>query len=153
MAIGRSIVATWPLTPSPKICTSPGRSANGRAHDIEARMAAATLSRVTGISRRARVPIGGRGVSSVAASIISAIGVMPAIGSLENAPSEYDTAPTSLPSMYTGLPLMPAMTPVWASGPPSSLARIRSRRGPMTLRSTPMMWTLNSSILSPCQTV
>ena len=116
-------------------------------------MAAATLSRVTGISSRARVPIGGRGVSSVAASIISAIGVMPAIGSFENAPSEYDTAPTSLPSMYTGLPLMPAMTPVWASGPPSSLARIRSRRGPMTFRSTPMMWTLNSSILSPCQTV
>ena len=62
-------------------------------------MADARLSRVTGISSRARTPIGGRGVSSVAASIISVIGVMPAIGSFENEPSEYDTAPTSCPSM------------------------------------------------------
>ena len=68
--------------------------------------------RVTGISSRARTPIGGRGVSSVAASIISVIGVMPAIGSLENEPREYEIAPTSWPSMYTGLPLIPAITPV-----------------------------------------
>ena len=32
-------------------------------------------------------------------SVISAIGVMPAIGSLENAPSAYETAPMSRPSM------------------------------------------------------
>ena len=81
------------------------------------------------------------------APVISPIGVMPAIGSCGKLPSEYDTAPTSLPSMYTGLPLIPAMTPVVASGPPSSLARIRSRRGPMTLCRTPMMWALNSSIV------
>src|SRR3954468_4526597 len=78
---------------------------------------------------------------------------MPAIGSFENAPSEYDTAPTMRPSTYTGLPLIPAMTPVLASGPPSSLARMRLRLGPSTLRSTPMNWTLNSSMWSPSNTV
>ena len=83
----------------------------------------------------------------------SAIGVMPAMGSFENDPSEYETAPRRRPSMYTGLPLIPAMTPVCASGPPSNFARIRFRRGPMTFRSTPMMWTLNSSSRSPSNTV
>ena len=34
----------------------------------------------------------------IVASTISSIGVMPAIGSVENWPSEYDTAPISLPS-------------------------------------------------------
>src|SRR4051794_17873277 len=45
------------------------------------------------------------------------------------------------------------MTPVLASGPPSSLARMRLRLGPSTLRSTPMNWTLNSSMWSPSNTV
>ena len=35
----------------------------------------------------------------VVASVISSIGVMPAIGSFENCPSEYETAPISRPSM------------------------------------------------------
>ena len=48
---------------------------------------------------------------------------------------------------------MPAMTPVLARGPPSSLARMRFRLGPITFRSTPMNWTLNSSIRSPSKTV
>ena len=51
--------------------------------------------------------------------------------------------------MYTGLPLMPAMTPVLASGPPSSRARMRLRFGPMTLRITPRISTLKSSSLVP----
>jgi hypothetical protein len=78
---------------------------------------------------------------------------MPAIGSLEKAPSEYETAPTRRPSMYTGLPLIPAITPVWARGPPSSLARIRLRLGPMTFLRTPRMCTLKSSSRSPSNTV
>src|SRR4051794_16131721 len=45
------------------------------------------------------------------------------------------------------------MTPVFASGPPSSRARMRSRRGPIELRSTPMISTLKSSSLSPANTV
>jgi len=45
-------------------------------------------------------------------SSMSAIGVTPAIGSFENCPIRNASAPTSFPSMYTGLPLMPATTPV-----------------------------------------
>src|SRR4029450_6325318 len=41
---------------------------------------------------------------------ISPIGVVPAVGPLAKAPIRYDTAPTSLPSTYTGLPLMPETT-------------------------------------------
>ena len=55
--------------------------------------------------------------------------------------------------MYTGLPLIPAMTPVSASGPPSSLARMRSRCGASTFFSVPMMRTVNSSTASPRKTV
>ena len=47
----------------------------------------------------------------------------------------------------------PAATPVSASGPPSSRARIRSRCGPCTLRSTPRMWTLKSCSSAPWKTV
>ena len=38
---------------------------------------------------------------------MSAIGVTPAIGSFENSPMRKASAPASLPSRYTGLPLMP----------------------------------------------
>ena len=55
--------------------------------------------------------------------------------------------------MYTGLPLIPAMTPVLASGPPSSFARMRLRCVPMTFSSTPMMCALNSSTWVPSNTV
>src|SRR5439155_1397366 len=54
--------------------------------------------------------------------------------------------------MNTGLPLIPAMTPVFSSGPPSRRARIRLCLGPMFSR-TPMIWTLKSSIRVPSKTV
>ena len=59
--------------------------------------AAVSPSRVIGSSMRA-CGAGARRVIAVA-SFISAIGVMPAIASFENAPIEYDTAPISRPSM------------------------------------------------------
>ena len=97
-----------------------------------------------GERRRAAAPIGigairgpGAPAPRVVASTISPIGVMPAMGSVANEPSAYDTAPIIRPSTYTGLPLMPAMTPVLASGPPLSLAMIRSRCGPTFERTTP----------------
>ncbi len=55
--------------------------------------------------------------------------------------------------MKTGLPLMPAATPVSASGPPSSRARIRSRFGPWMFFRTPMIWTLKSLSSVPSKTV
>ena len=45
---------------------------------------------------------------------IWAIGVMPAIASVANVQPKA-TAPTSRPSIQTGLPLIPAMTPVRSS--------------------------------------
>ena len=48
---------------------------------------------------------------------------------------------------------MPAMTPVLASGPPSSRARIRLRLRADDVLETPRMWTLNSSTLVPSNTV
>src|ERR1700678_617817 len=57
---------------------------------------------------------------------ISAIGVIPAMGSLLNCPIRYDNAPSNLPSMYTGLPLMPATTPVYSGLEPRRRARIIS---------------------------
>ncbi len=49
-----------------------------------------------------------RGAPGVpAASVISPMGVIPASGSFGNEPSAYDTAPSSRPLMYTGLPLIP----------------------------------------------
>ena len=56
-------------------------------------------------------------------------------------------------STYTGLPLMPAMTPVLASGPPLSRAMMRSRCGPMVDRTTPRICAWNSSIAVPLNTV
>ncbi len=43
------------------------------------------------------------------------MGVTPAIGSLENSPMRKASAPPALPSRYTGLPLMPATTPVYSA--------------------------------------
>src|SRR3990172_2653287 len=48
---------------------------------------------------------------------------------------------------------MPAMTPVLARGPPSSRARIRLRRVPMTFSRTPRMLTVNSSTRVPSNIV
>jgi hypothetical protein len=61
------------------------------------RNAAASPSRVIGRSSRARIVAGRR--DEAVASIISAIGVMPAIGSFEKLPTEYETAPINRPSM------------------------------------------------------
>ena len=153
VAIGRSKVPMPAFNAaSPKTWTSAGLSANGRIQLNAWRSDALRLSGVSGTWSSTRAACR-RGPVKVAASVISSIGVMPAIGSLENWPSEYETAPTRRPSMYTGLPLMPAITPVLASGPPSSRARIRFRRGPIALRSTPRMWTVNSSRRSPSKTV
>ena len=48
---------------------------------------------------------------------------MPAIASLANGQPKA-TAPTSRPSRKTGLPLMPAMTPLFSSPLPVSRARM-----------------------------
>jgi len=98
-------------------------------------------------------PSAGRGSPPSTAVSISAIGVIPAMGSRGKVPREYETAPMSRPSTYTGLPLMPCITPVVARGPPSSFARIRSRPGATTFLSTPMMCARNSSSWVPAYTV
>ena len=54
-------------------------------------------SGVTGSAMRACSVAARRG--STVASFISRMGVIPAIGSFENDPIEYDTAPISRPSM------------------------------------------------------
>ena len=139
-AIGRSIDPIRLQSPEPPDSTSTceGSSANGRARPRSRAQMSISCAGVAGqVIDTGREPRAAAGI--VVASTISAIGVMPAMGSVENWPSEYETAPTRRPSTYTGLPLMPAMTPVLASGPPASLARIRLRLGPMTLRRTPRM--------------
>ncbi len=55
--------------------------------------------------------------------------------------------------MNTGLPLMPAITPVLSRGPPSRRARITLCRGPRAFSSTPRTRTLNSSMRLPSKTV
>ena len=82
---------------------------------------------------------------------ISSIGRMPAMASVANG-NAMATAPTSRPSMNTGLPLIPCMTPVLASGPPESRPRISDCLGPIFSR-TPRISTSNSSIRSPENTV
>ncbi len=88
VAIGRSSVPMPALTdPSPKTWTSDGLSANGRIHAKACRSEARSPSCVIGIGRSTRAACR-RGPGSVASSVISPIGVMPAIGSFENWPSE-----------------------------------------------------------------
>ncbi len=90
VAIGRSSVpsappaaATRPSPPIPKYRASSGRSANGRFQLSALRNAAVRFSRVSGNSTLTRAPAGRASVNDVA-SVISAIGVMPAMGSFEN---------------------------------------------------------------------
>ena len=85
-----------PLTPTN--CASFGRSAKGRFQLSARRKAVVRFSRVSGKSSCMRAARGRVSLSPVA-SVISSIGVMPAIGSFENAPSAYDTAPINRPSM------------------------------------------------------
>ena len=102
VAIGRSSVPNW-LPPRPATAVMPvnsvsfGRSANGRFQASALRNAAERPSRVSGNSTFTRAP-GGRTSLKVVESVISAIGVMPAIGSFEKLPRAYETAPISLPS-------------------------------------------------------
>ena len=97
--IGRSMAPIWEPAAAgmPMTWTSAGRLANGASRLCTAVSTAERPSRVIGSSMRpcaSAVRLG-----TAVASFISAIGVMPAIGSLENAPIEYETAPISLPSM------------------------------------------------------
>ncbi len=98
VAIGRSIVPTLASRPLPNTWTSLGLSAKGRIHENACRNDARMLSLVSGICRSTR-PAWRRGAACAVASTISSNGVMPAIGSFENCPSEYDTAPTRRPSI------------------------------------------------------
>ena len=72
---------------APTSCASDARSANGRFQFKAWRNAATRLSRVSGNSSCTRAAAG-RGVVSRASSVISSIGVMPAIGSLGKLPNE-----------------------------------------------------------------
>ena len=92
-------------------------------------------------------------MSSALISSISPIGVTPAIGSLENSPMRNAIAPTSLPSTYTGLPLMPATTPVYSTFLPCKRTRMMSPLGPLALRSTPRISTSIGSGVTPSNTV
>jgi hypothetical protein len=87
VAIGDIIVPTTPAVgrpaPGPRSCTSSGRSANGCAQAKAALRAARRPSRVTGTCSFACLTAG-RWAGSAATSRISAMGVMPAMGSLEN---------------------------------------------------------------------
>ena len=98
VAIGRSIVPTLASSPLPNTCTSFGLSAKGRTHEKAWRSEARMLSGDSGICSAMR-SAGRRGAACAVASTISSNGVMPAIGSFENWPSEYETAPTRRPSM------------------------------------------------------
>ena len=82
---------------------------------------------------------------------ISPMGVMPAIGSLAKEKLKA-TAPMILPSMYTGLPLIPWRTPVCSRFRPESRAMMAFRLGPVLAR-TPRISTSNSSTLFPAKTV
>ena len=78
---------------------SSGRSANGRFQVSALRNAAVeVLARQRELDVDASRPAAATSLNAVA-SVISAIGVMPAIGSFEKLPSAYDTAPISRPSM------------------------------------------------------
>ena len=92
-------------------------------------------------------------LSSALISSMSAIGVTPAIGSLENSPMRNASAPASLPSRYTGLPLMPATTPVYSAFSPCSRIKMMLPLGPFTLCKTPRTSTPMDSGLTPSKTV
>ena len=87
---GSKVKVEYPFTPItlliPLSCTSPARSANGRFQLSALRNAAVSPSLVSGYSTLTFAP-GGRTSEKVVESVISAIGVMPAIGSLEKLPS------------------------------------------------------------------
>src|ERR1039458_10143933 len=71
----------------------------------------------------------GRDLSRSLISSINSMGVIPQTASGENVLMRSATAPTSLPSMYTGLPLMPPATLVTLALP-NILATMMSWFGP-----------------------
>ena len=91
VAMGRSMVPISLPSPemfeTPRSCVSDARSAKGRFQFSALRNDATRLSGVIGNSTWTRAP-GGRGVFDAVASVISAIGVMPAMGCLGKLPSE-----------------------------------------------------------------
>src|SRR5215813_606016 len=77
---------------------------------------------------------------------------IPQIESGENWLNPNDTAPTSFPLMYTGLPLMPLATLV-RSALPSILPRMMSCFGPHMFLEMPTISTGIGSGSVPCSTV
>ena len=154
MAIGRKQRADAGVRPtaSPKTWTSAGLSANGRMHANAWRSDATTASCVSGIGRSTRAAARRLG-GSVAASIISSIGVMPAIGSVgelaervrhgTDEPAVDVDGATAHAGNDAGLGQRTAFEP----GEDEIPARADM------FRSTPMMLTLNSSSRSPSKTV
>src|SRR6185312_11508014 len=80
------------------------------------------------------------------------MGVMPQMASGENTLSRSAIAPTSLPSIYTGLPLIPPATLVCVAFP-VSLATTTSCFGPQALFHMPMISTGTGSGFMPEKTV
>ena len=104
VAIGRSSVPSWP-PPRPATALTPTSCASSgplgeRPVPVErlAERGGQALARERELDA-ARARRAAAASLNVVASVISAIGVMPAIGSLEKLPSAYETAPISLPSM------------------------------------------------------
>src|SRR5688572_8624670 len=85
-------------------------------------------------------------------SIICLMGVIPAIGSFEKGKLKA-IAPTSLPSINTGDPDIPAKTSVFSALAPVSLAMMADWRGPGKPGSTPRTSTPKSSVSVPWKTV
>ena len=97
VAMGRSSAPVAALTPSDPATTSTSAGVLAKAGISTVRaMASTRLLGVTGSVSAARVAAG-RGASRAVASIISSIGVMPAIVSLVNIPSGYRDGTDQLP--------------------------------------------------------
>jgi hypothetical protein len=94
---------------------------------------------------------GSAGAGSGSIESIDSIGVTPPIALFEKAQPDA-IAPASLPSRYTGLPLMPATIPEFSSPSPDTFTTIVARPdGEFGI--TPTTSTSNFSIASPFMTV
>ena len=68
-------------------------------------------------------------------------------------PSFSESAPASFPSRYTGLPLMPATTPVCSTFGPFNCTRMMDCLGPRKFGITPITSRSNFSTWSPAKIV
>jgi hypothetical protein len=93
------------------------------------------------------------GASWVGSESMLSIGVTPAKGSFTNMPNFKETAPASFPSMYTGLPLMPATTPVCSTFGPFNCTKMMDCFGPIRFGMTPMTTKSKFSTWSPAKMV